>query len=141
MYRRSIQQPEPSSALSSPASRSLKKQVRITKKIRTANGWQFISLPRVNNRYVWDKRVGYYYIEWWEGRKRCRQIAGQTPTQATETQRRKRNELIGEMATGGRRRLPVAHEEEAFTRIPEAIEFFYAHTDALSSQTPYARTL
>ena len=110
MYRRSIEKPEPSSTLPSPASRSLKKQVRITKKIRTAKGWQFISLPRVNNRYVWDKREGYYYIEWWEGRRRCRQIAGQTPTQATETQRRKRNELIGEMATGGRQRLPVAHE-------------------------------
>lgn len=139
MYRRSIEQPEPSSTLPSPASRSLKKQVRITKKIRTAKGWQFISLPRVNNRYVWDKREGYYYIEWWEGRKRCRQIAGQTPIQATETQRRKRNELIGEMAAGGRQRLPVAHEEDAFNRISEAIEFFTTHIQTHSPAKP--RTL
>jgi hypothetical protein len=70
------------------ASRSLKKQARITKKIRTAQGvWQFSTLQHVNNRYVWGKRQGHYYIEWWERRRRCRQIAGQTPTQATEAQR------------------------------------------------------
>ncbi len=62
-------------------------------------------MERVNNRYLWDKREGYYFIEWWEGKRRCRQLAGQTPSQATEAQRRKRNELIGEMATGGRQRL------------------------------------
>jgi hypothetical protein len=48
-------------------SRSFKKQVRITKKIWTAQGvWEFISLQRVNNRYVWDKREGHYFIEWWK---------------------------------------------------------------------------
>ena len=31
--------------------------------------WKFISLPRVNNRYVWDKREGHYFIEWWEGKR------------------------------------------------------------------------
>jgi integrase len=139
VYRRSIEQPEPSSTLPPSASRSLKKQVRVTKKIRTAKGWQFISLPRVNNRYVWDKREGYYYIEWWEGRKRCRQIAGQTPIQATEAQRRKRNELIGEMATGGRQRLGPSHEQDAFTRIPDAVEFFTTHIHTHSPAKP--RTL
>ncbi len=140
MYSRFTNKSEPSPPLQPSASRSLKKQVRITKKIRTAKGvWQFISLQRVNSRYVWDKREGYYYIEWWEGRRRCRQLAGQTPTQATETQRRKRNELIGEMATGGRQRLPLAHEDEAFTRIPDAVEFFTTHIQTHSPAKP--RTL
>ena len=140
MYSRLTSKSEPSPPLQPSASRSLKKQVRITKKIRTAKGvWQFISLQRVNSRYVWDKREGYYYIEWWEGRRRCRQPAGQTPTQATDTKRRKRNELIGEMATGGRQRLPLAHEDEAFTRIPDAVEFFTTHIQTHSPAKP--RTL
>jgi hypothetical protein len=59
-------------------------------------------MERVNDRYVWDQREGSYFLEWREG-KRYRQLAGQTPSQATEAQRRKRNELIGEQATGGGR--------------------------------------
>jgi len=39
-------------------------------------------------RYVWDKRDGHYFIEWWEGKRRRRELAGQTPSQATEAQRR-----------------------------------------------------
>ena len=75
--------PSPSSQASTL--RSFKKQARITKKIRTAQGvWKFISLQRVNNRYVWDKREGHYFIEWWEGKRRCRELAGQTPSQAIE---------------------------------------------------------
>jgi hypothetical protein len=67
--------PAPSPSSQAPTSRSLKKQVRITKKIRTAQGvWKFISLQRVNNRYVWDKREGHYFIEWWEGKRRCREL-------------------------------------------------------------------
>lgn len=59
MHPRFSSQPETSPASQLPASRSFKKQVRITKKIRTAQGvWKFISLQRVNNRYVWDKREG-----------------------------------------------------------------------------------
>lgn len=141
MQQRFSSQPETSPVSQPSASRSLKKQVRITKKIRTAKGvWQFISLQRVKNRYVWDKREGFYYIEWWEGRRRCRQLAGQTPTQASEAQRRKRNELIGEMATGGRQRLSAAvQEEEAFTRIPDAVGFFTSHIHTHSPAKP--RTL
>ena len=79
---------EPSFTLQPSASRSLKKQVRITKKILTAHGvWQFITMQRVNNRYVSDKRKDHYYIEWREGQRRCLQLAGRTPTQATEAQR------------------------------------------------------
>jgi len=51
--------------------------------------WQFVSLRQLNGRYVWDKRDGHYFIEWWEGKRRRRELAGQTPSQATEAQRRK----------------------------------------------------
>ncbi len=73
-------------------------------------------MERVKDRYVWDKREGSYFIEWWDGKRRCRQLAGQTPSQATEAQRRKRNELIGEHALGGRR-LSLVQEEEPLTHI------------------------
>ncbi len=43
------------------------------------------------------------------------------------------------MATGGRQRLPVAHEEDAFNRISEAIEFFTTHIQTHSPAKP--RTL
>ena len=91
MYHRSAEKLELSTALQPAGLRSLK--VRITKKIRTAQGvWQFISLQRVNSRYVWDKREGYYYIEWWEGRRRCRQSGGTNAyssnrSSTTETER------------------------------------------------------
>ncbi len=73
------------------------KRVRIIKKVREASGvWRFVSLPRLGNSYVWDGRPGYYFVEWWEGRKRRRQLAGQTPSEAAEAQRRKRHELRGD---------------------------------------------
>lgn len=81
--------------------RATKKRVRIIKKIRLADGgWKFISLDRAGSRYRWDKRPGYYFVEWWEGRKRRRERAGDTPSEALEAQRRKRNELIGELVSG-----------------------------------------
>jgi len=59
---------EPSFTLQPSASRSLKMQVRITKKILTAHGvWQFITMQRVNTRYVWDKRkvqLQYRMVGW-----------------------------------------------------------------------------
>jgi hypothetical protein len=74
------------------------KRVRIIKKIREAKGlWRFISLHKIQGRYVWDKRPGYFFVEWWEGKKRKRQLAGHTPSEAAEAQRRKRNELLGEL--------------------------------------------
>jgi hypothetical protein len=88
----------------SPATKYAKKKVRIIKKIRTEEGvWKFISLDKVNNKYVWDGREGNYFLEWWEGKKRCRELAGQTPSEALESQRRKRNEIIGELVAGGRK--------------------------------------
>lgn len=142
MYQRFSQKSEPPVPVPREGTaRSLKKQVRITKKIRTGSGvWKFISLPRVNGRYAWDKREGYYFIEWWEGRRRCRELAGQTPTQAIEAQRRKRNELIGELAMGGARRSPQrVREDDSFTRIADAIEFFTTHIQTHSPSKP--RTL
>jgi len=61
----------------SPASKYGKKKVRIIKKIRTEEGvWKFVSLDKVKNKYVWDAREGHYFLEWWEGKKRCRELAG-----------------------------------------------------------------
>ena len=66
---------------------ALKKRVRIIKKIRPKPGvWTFISMRKIGNRYVWDKRPGYFFVEWWEGKKRRREIAGQTPSEATGLQ-------------------------------------------------------
>src|SRR5215472_181907 len=121
------------------AGRSLKKQVRIVKKVRNEDGlWRFISLDRIGSRYVWDERPGHYFVEWWEGTKRCRQLAGSTPSQAKEAQRRKRNELIGELALHGRQ-IKEAQEEGTVTRISDAIGFFTAHITTHSPAKP--RTL
>ena len=47
---------------------AVKKTVRIIKKIREDGGqWRFVSLRRAGTRYVWDKRPGHYFVEWWEG--------------------------------------------------------------------------
>ena len=79
-----------------------KKRVRVIKKIRVSSGvWRFISLKQNRNRYVWDDRPGTYFLEWWEGKKRLGQVAGQTPAEVQEAQRRKRNELIGQRITQG----------------------------------------
>ena len=79
-----------------------KKRVRVIKKIRVSSGvWRFISLKQNRNRYVWDDRPGTYFLEWWEGKKRLGQVAGQTPAEVQEAQWRKRNELIGQRITQG----------------------------------------
>ncbi|HEY3826655.1 MAG TPA: hypothetical protein VGL82_18970 [Bryobacteraceae bacterium] len=80
------------------------KRIRIIKKIREASGlWRFVSPRKAGNRYVWDARDGNYFVEWWDGRKRCRQVAGRTPSEAMESQRQKRNELAGEALLGGKK--------------------------------------
>lgn len=62
-----------------------KKRVRIIKKVSITGGiWRFVSLDRIGKRYVWDKRPGYYFLEWWDGAKRRRELAGDTPSQALE---------------------------------------------------------
>ena len=99
--------------------------------------WHFISLPRVKNRYVWDKRPGYYFIEWWEGKKRRRQVAGQTPSQASEAQRRKQNELLGEILAQGKTVPPL--KEGTATLITDAMPMFLDHVRVHSPDKP--RTL
>jgi integrase/recombinase XerD len=112
-----------------------KKQVRIIKKIREASGvWRFISLQRVGSRYVWDDRPGHYFLDWREGRKRKREYAGGTPAEATESQRRKRNELIGAMISQGNT-APTA-ENESFLTIARAREMFLDHVRAHSPDKP-----
>jgi hypothetical protein len=119
-----------------PLSSAPKKRVRIIKKVRITGGiWRFISLDRIGRRYVWDKQRGYCFIEWWEGRKRRRERAGDTPSQALEAQRRKTNELIGEMAVGGRTFSPP-EEIGTVTPIERAIELFREHIKAHSPAKP-----
>jgi integrase/recombinase XerD len=112
------------------------KRVRIIKKVREAPGeWRFISLHKIQGRYVWDKRPGYYFVEWWQGRKRCRQMAGNTPSEAIEAQRRKRNELVGELIAGGKE-IPRAEQDPSATPITEAIQTFMAHVRVHSPHKP-----
>jgi site-specific recombinase XerD len=112
------------------------KRVRIIKKVRITGGmWKFISLDRIGSRYVWDKQPGYYFLEWWDGRKRHRERAGETPSQALEAQRRKRNELIGELAARGRV-FKSPDEGGSATLIEKAIELFQEHVKAHSPTKP-----
>jgi len=64
----------------------IKKSVRIIKKIRDEDGqWRFVSLPHAGARYVWDKRPGRYFVEWWEGKQRKRESAGITHRRRNRT--------------------------------------------------------
>lgn len=114
-----------------------KKRVRVIKKIRVAAGhWRFVSLGRIHNRYVWDKRPGVYFVEWWEGRKRRRERAGETPSEAAEAQRRKANELLGELVSGNGR--TAAHEppDETATLVSDASRMFLDHVRVHSPDKP-----
>src|SRR6266545_5720407 len=118
-------------------SKGPKKRVRIIKKVRVESGvWKFISLEKIGDRYLWDKRPGYYFIEWWEGRKRRREMAGQTPSEATEAQRRKRNELIGELVLGKNKREKPKLEETPLTPLADAAEMFLQHVRVHSPDKP-----
>jgi integrase/recombinase XerD len=116
--------------------RGPKKRVRIIKKVRIESGiWKFISLEKIGNRYLWDKRPGYYFIEWWQGKKRVREMAGQTPSEAIEAQRRKKNELIGELIAGGKQ-IKTFQTEVAVTLITDAIDRFLDHVTTHSPGKP-----
>ena len=82
-----------------------------------------------------DKRLGHYFLEWWDGKKPCRENAGETPSQALEAQRRKTNELIGEMLTGATRLKP-AEEGGTATPIAKALELFTEHVKTHSPAKP-----
>lgn len=114
---------------------ALKKRVRIIKKIRSKPGiWQFISVRKIGNRYVWDKRPGYFFVEWWEGKKRKRVLAGTTPSEASEAQRRKQKELIGERFASGRDLSKP--EEGTATSIADAVTMFTDHVRTHSPDKP-----
>jgi Phage integrase, N-terminal SAM-like domain len=125
-----------SSKSSTSSPRLAGKRVRIIKKVRVTGGvWKFVSLDKIGNRYIWDKRPGYYFLEWWDGRKRRREGAGETPSQALEAQRRKRNELIGEMVARGKV-FKSADEGGSAILIEKAIELFEEHVKAHSPSKP-----
>lgn len=111
------------------------KRVRIIKNIRESSGvWRFISLRKNGNRHAWDNRPGYFFVEWWEGKKLRRQVAGQTPSEAIEAQRRKRNELVGGLITGGKN-LPK-QEDSTATPISDGLLMFLDHVRVRSPDKP-----
>jgi integrase len=113
------------------------KRIRIIKKVRESSGlWRFISLKKAGKRYIWDSRPGYYFVEWWEGRKRRRQLAGQTPSAAAEAQRRKRHELVGESLLDGKKPQEAALTETPLTLLSDAIEMFLQHVRVHSPDKP-----
>ena len=117
--------------------RRVKKQVRIIKKVRISSGvWKFVSLEKVGNRYIWDERHGYYFIEWWEGLRRKRELAGITPAEAIEAQRRKRNELIGDLLSNGKGTQQSEIEKEKLSPIADARELFINSVKAHSPDKP-----
>jgi integrase/recombinase XerD len=112
-----------------------KKHIRIVKKIRSEDGvWRFVSLKRAGSRYIWDHRPGYYFLDWREGKRRCRELAGSTPSEATEAQRRKRNELLGELISQGQQ-LPSL-EGTVSTPITDAIKVYREHVKTHSPDKP-----
>lgn len=134
-----VGQKRTSKTASAPSPRGVgrvaKKRVRIIKKVRIAGGlWKFISLDRVGTQYVWDKRPGYYFLEWWEGKKRLRERAGVTPSEAVEAQRRKQHELIGELL--GQGRVSLTADDPSATRIADAVQMFADHVRTHSPGKP-----
>ena len=51
------------------------KRIRVIKKIQEGGAWRFVSLKRAGKRNVWDPRPGTYYLEWWDGGQRLREVA------------------------------------------------------------------
>ena len=111
-----------------------KKQVRIIKKVRDTDGvWRFVSLDRAGKKYVWDNRPGTYFLEWWEGRKRKREVAGQTPSEALEAQRRKGREKEGKepaaaLHPGGTQQTPCRLRREEEGDLRHSCPHRFAHT-------------
>ncbi len=77
-------------------------------------------------------------MEWWDGRNRRRERAGNTPSQALEAQRRKRNELIGELLSGTSRVNPL-DAQQVGTAVADAVKLFAEHVRIHSPSKP--RTL
>jgi hypothetical protein len=101
--------------------------------------WKFVSLKRSGNRYVWDAQPGLYFLDWRDGTKRRRELAGATPAEALEAQRRKRNELIGEAVARGKTLPESTARKHDLTLIAEAVKMHLEHVKAHSPNKP--RTL
>ncbi len=116
------------------------KRVRIIKKVREGSGvWRFVSVEKKAKGFVWDDRPGYYFLEWWEGRKRRRQLAGETPSEAMESHRRKRHELVGQSIlekskTAPEPQAPVSAESPV--ALAGAIDVFLQHVRVHSPDKP-----
>ena len=115
------------------------KRIRIIKKIKEDGSRRFISLTRTGRRYHWDPRPGTYYLEWWEGAQRRREVAGDSPSTAIAAQRRKQIELADGRPTSPLERPPEAEApttNTTSTPISEAKQVFLTHIEAHSPDKP-----
>jgi hypothetical protein len=112
------------------------KRVRVIKKIQEGGAWRFVSLKRAGKRYAWDPRPGAYYLEWWDGGQRLREVAGDTPSQAIAAQRRKQIQLAGEPLDEPGTKPRMEDKPTSSTTITDATETFLAHIQAHSPDKP-----
>lgn len=114
------------------------KTIRIIKKIQQDGAWRFVTLARNGSRYEWDSRPGTYYIEWWEGARRRREVAGNTPSEALAARRRKQGGIVAEAEPEAppTRNEVAAATPSTETPIPEARKLFLTHIAAHSPDKP-----
>jgi hypothetical protein len=98
------------------------KRIRVIKKIQEGGAWRFVSLKRAAKRYVWDPRPGIYYLEWWDGGQRLREVAGDTPSQVIAAQRRKQIQLADGAHEEPDAKPQVEEKPKSSTPIAEAKE-------------------
>ena len=113
------------------------KTIRIIKKIQQDGAWRFVTLARHGSRYEWDSRPGTYCIEWWEGARRRREVAGSTPSEALAARRRQQGGIPEENDGNGETRNQTSAATPATrTPIPEARKLFLTHIAAHSPDKP-----
>src|SRR5437763_9786892 len=113
------------------------KRIRIIKKIQDDGASRFISLARTGGRYHWDPRPGTYYLEWWEGAQRRREVAGDSPSAAIAARRRKQIELADGRPPTSLPEQPLEAEAPlTSTPIREARQMFLTHIEAHSPDKP-----
>jgi integrase len=112
------------------------KRIRVIKKIQEDGAWRFVSLKRAGKRYAWDPRPGTYYLEWWDGGQRLREVAGDTPSQAIAAQRRKQIQLAGGLLEESEAKAQMEDKPKSSTTIADAKGTFLAHIQAHSPDKP-----
>jgi hypothetical protein len=112
------------------------KRIRVIKKIQEGGDWRFVSLKRAGKRYVSDPRPGTYYLEWWDGGQRRREVAGDTPSQTIAAQRRKQIQLAGGPHEEPDSKPLIEEAGKSSTPIADANEMFLAHIQAHSPDKP-----